>query len=64
MQVSRCTRLSESDHECPTLAGRSGTSSAVSHKGWDLGALVLVIIQRLTHYERVTSVARRVQTLH
>jgi hypothetical protein len=31
----------------------TGTSSAVAHDGCDLGALVLVTIQRATHYEGV-----------
>src|SRR5208283_3086442 len=64
-QVSRCIGLSGSDRKYPALTGRSdatGTSSAVAHDGWRLGALVLVTTQRPTHYECVTCVARRIQS--
>jgi hypothetical protein len=36
-------------------------SSAVAHDGWHLGALVLVIIQRPKHYERVLVLCSGVQ---
>ena len=45
-----------------TIGHATGTPSAVTHTGWHLGALVLVIIQRPTHYEGVLVRCSQVQS--
>jgi hypothetical protein len=45
------------------LTGGSGTSSAVAHDDWRLGALVLIGTEPPAHYERVLVRCFRVQTL-
>jgi hypothetical protein len=54
--------------ECPwftavhrPIGHATGTSPTVAHDGWHLGALVLVITERPTHYERVLVRCSRVQ---
>jgi hypothetical protein len=42
----------------------TGTSPAVTHDGWHLGALVLVIMQRATRYESVTVRCSRQSVTH
>ena len=56
--VLRVTVVSAVDR---SIEHAAGTSSGVAHDGGYLGALVLFVIQRATHYEGVTVRCSRAQ---
>ena len=65
-QVIRQAEVPVSDRKFPALTRRSGTQRArrmrFAYYGWRLGALVLVITQRATHYEGVLVHCSRVES--
>jgi hypothetical protein len=62
--VASCPRVTVIAPVSPADRARSGHASVeVAYYGFDLGALVLVITQRATHYEGVPVRCSRVQSL-
>jgi hypothetical protein len=64
-EVSQCAALSVNDRDFPALTGRSdaaGTAAVATRDGCHVGALVLVVIQRATHYEGVPMRCSRVES--